>query len=606
MSNTLKKHKCREKCGRLSTKFDNRKINCFGCGDLFHAQCYNLNLDTVLHKQHFKLNSHVQFMCSSCYELLHQFITTQRTDNATASQLAKTNTSNKSCSTDNVTDNTNNNAIAGNHSTRAPSNTDDETLQLHASVKELIAKLSTPPPPTPSVCTISSDFETKIDNIYQLLIRANDKIEGVHTRTEESESIKIVTSLLEKLFKSNDNPNSTKSNNLLDVSKINDWSMHCDQNNDSIGATTGRPSFILQQTIDEDVLGILRNFESRNWDAQDRIMKDLKDQSRKMDTMLSHNNDRIIATSLDHIDDRLSSQSEKLNELLRSANTKSITPIASPLISTILDISSTSSASDDSVLLTGNLPIVDKANIKEAMSQKTTNNNVPETSKNWQKRQMPSLPGGEPGIELTPAELSSSHLVVTPNNLGPSTSNGQNNLHASSSSIIDDIINSSPEELEAQVLDVMSEFDALQSQLPPMIRARRELYLSRFKTHFTDKDIMHYMHQRGIDVTDTRVIRLTKKEQDISLLSFVSFKIETDDDTAVLLKQPDFWPYAISAVDFVQKSHNQRKPVNICSSLHIQPSTPSSLHNVSGNRSNDASSAHDHFLVQRALQRQAD
>lgn len=628
MSNQLKKHKCRAKCGRLSARFDNRQINCFFCNESFYAQCFNINLDTVNHKSLFKVNSHVQFLCSTCYELLHQHIVQQRADNADnamTNQTARTHTNLKSRSTDKASKASNANVItASTTNSIAPSKINDETLQLHASVKLLIDKLSTQPScPPPSNCIVGPDLEAKLNNIYSLLIRANDKIDNVHTHADENESIKMVTSLIERLFKSNDGVNSTPSklNNLMDVNKLSDWSMNYDTNNDSISAS-GRPSLVLHQSIDDDILNILRNSEARNWDALDHITKGLKDQSNKIDTILHQCSDQTVSTALDNLNVQMGSHNEKLNEILRAVEPHNAAPIASPLVDAIHSTNQLPIELDDCVLPTGNPPTVDKAE-KEAMSQniiKNIHNNdsnisnimnqVPESSKIIrQKRHMPNLPGVGPGIGQITAATSTDAGNAISTTITEQTNDSRDTTTAGTGvTIADDAGKSSSQQLEEQVLHVMDTLDTSSSQQrtfePSNInRARRELYVSKFKTHFTSDDIVNYMQHKGItDLSNTHVIRLTKKDQDISQLSFVSFKIETDDDTAISLLQPDFWPLPSSAIDFIPKSRKQQKTASICTSLNLNPT-----HTTTNNDgSDDVSGAqvHGNFLLQRVLHRQ--
>lgn len=86
------------------------------------------------------------------------------------------------------------------------------------------------------------------------------------------------------------------------------------------------------------------------------------------------------------------------------------------------------------------------------------------------------------------------------------------------------------------------------------IHLSEELYVSKFSNRTTCDDLKHYIsHNGGIDASKLNIIRLTKRDQDISLLSFVSFKIETDDTTAIQLLEPGFWPLNCDIKKFVNK-----------------------------------------------------
>lgn len=589
----LKKHKCRTKCSRLSARFDNRKINCFGCSNSFYAQCFNLNLDAINQKHLIKENSHVQFVCGNCHEMLHRFIScTTSTDDHLP---AKTTTTDKACSTNNAPVKAGDNASDPNitdsgNTPIAPPNHSDETLQLHASVKVLIDKLSTQPPLTQTNSSATdSNVETKIENIFSLLIKAIDKIDKLHTHENEKTNIGVLTSLIDKLYKSNENVHASSNtlNGLLDLSKLNDWSMNCDTNNDSISNTTGRPSVILQQTVDDDILNILRNSESRNWVALDQIMKNLNEQSNKIDSLLLHRNEQAVTTALNDLGEFMTAHNEKLNAVLNVIDTRNQTPIASPLVDSIFNSNSVPPENVEHDLNTGNPPIVDNAK-KEAMSHHNNDSNktnqVPESYNiERQKRPMSNLPDGGPGIGQITGESSSKHRVHI---ISPADNGNQNHrqtsslnvdainftnitLNAATSSIsttamltatdesVSGSLNASlngstrvipttnaTEHNEIEAFDALSSLDAFNN----------EIYVTKFNNATTCDDILTYLRNQAVNVDATKVFRLTKSNQDVSMLSFVSFKIETTKDNATKLLQPKFWPRGSYAKKFVRKS----------------------------------------------------
>lgn len=77
-----------------------------------------------------------------------------------------------------------------------------------------------------------------------------------------------------------------KKNENANFSKINDWSMHFDSMNCSLNTTEGRPSVVVQQSFDNDVVSIVKNAESRTWDALGFMRKQLNEQSNKLDSLL--------------------------------------------------------------------------------------------------------------------------------------------------------------------------------------------------------------------------------------------------------------------------------------------------------------------------------
>lgn len=82
----------------------------------------------------------------------------------------------------------------------------------------------------------------------------------------------------------------------------------------------------------------------------------------------------------------------------------------------------------------------------------------------------------------------------------------------------------------------------------------QELYVTNFSNKTTCDDLKQYISRYGdFDFNKMKIIRLTKKDQDVSRLSFVSFKIETTDTIAKQLMQPGFWPMRSDIKKFVNK-----------------------------------------------------
>lgn len=82
----------------------------------------------------------------------------------------------------------------------------------------------------------------------------------------------------------------------------------------------------------------------------------------------------------------------------------------------------------------------------------------------------------------------------------------------------------------------------------------QEIYVAKFPISTTCENIREYIaHRIRAEVSSLKVIRLTKKNQDISHLSFVSFKIETNSELAGKILQPDFWPNQVYAKEWKRK-----------------------------------------------------
>lgn len=117
-----------------------------------------------------------------------------------------------------------------------------------------------------------------------------------------------------------------------------------------------------------------------------------------------------------------------------------------------------------------------------------------------------------------------------------------------------------PNSLESRVLNAMSSLDSLKRE--------SEIYLAKLRNNTTCDDVEQYIAARSnIDTKKLKIFRLTKKNQDLSKLSFVSFKIETCDEIANLLLNDDFWPPGVSAKYFEDRiSPTPRLTINQTSS----------------------------------------
>lgn len=83
------------------------------------------------------------------------------------------------------------------------------------------------------------------------------------------------------------------------------------------------------------------------------------------------------------------------------------------------------------------------------------------------------------------------------------------------------------------------------------------IYITNFENLTTTAHIYAYIKSKcTIDTNDLNIIRLTKKYQDISALSFVSFKIKTTETLAQQFLAPGFWPTECIAKHFISKLDN--------------------------------------------------
>lgn len=395
-----------------------------------------------------------------------------------------------------------------------------------------------------------------MDNMYSILLKSSDKLNTIHTTYDEKSNLSILLKKLEDLRTPNthnaDNGNSTlnhlleKALNKATLSTPNkqhsllDWSM-VDPFDNTSNEAAGRPSVMLKQSIDDDVLKILKSSDETTWFTLDIIIKKLNEQSQMLDTLVTAVNSNSSSLSSD-----INGASSPLVEAIRTTSCEQNNSYTA---------SSTHPSNFSSM---GNSEIMDKQ--KEAMSQ-SSNNIFPETFKsNMQKRQKPNpldlRPTNEPiAIDLTTTIHSEQ---MTGGNLAgmgidspkSATSAGE----PESSPPITTNSSNTTTHREAEVNMILEELD----NDPVKQSFHRELFISKFSNDTTVEQITRFIELKGnINSNRFRVIRLTRRNQDISKLHFVSFKIETDDEIADILLGSAFWPQNSTVCNFKRK-------LNVC------------------------------------------
>lgn len=246
---------------------------------------------------------------------------------------------------------------------------------------------------TATYTTISEENQT-LDNIYKLLLKTADNINKLHTSDNERESLQKITSLLDK---NRINSAAKKQTNLLD------WSLQDSYLNTASDDSAGRQSLMVKQSVDDDVLQILKSSDETTWYTLDIIIKHLKEHGVKLDSLLSSGKSERESVGCD---DNFSLKSPLIDAIRESSNDSiSFIPIDTQTENSALnalhtldslvnshdsDIDNAQSSSPD----TGNPSTMNKRS-KEAMSHLNTTKNVPETLKSHaQKRLSPNSSGG--------------------------------------------------------------------------------------------------------------------------------------------------------------------------------------------------------------------
>lgn len=84
----------------------------------------------------------------------------------------------------------------------------------------------------------------------------------------------------------------------------------------------------------------------------------------------------------------------------------------------------------------------------------------------------------------------------------------------------------------------------------------KEYHLSKINPNVSSEQISSFIVSKihHIDVTkELRVFRLTKRNQDLSKLSFVNFKLESSDRIGRIISQDNFWSEFCNIIIFIRK-----------------------------------------------------
>lgn len=342
--NRLNQHQCkRAKCSRKSDGGgDKRAIPCFGCGDIYYTQCFNLKLDPVKQKGFFQPKSHVQFICASCYEPMSKYISQhqqqqqQQQNNDKAHSTDNSNDKNQALHSSSQSSNSQQTKDTGYLNTSAGTadktakdgsaiindasqdkvlNTMDSILKKMESFEQLFADNRS------LVENKSNSIEMHITNTvsqhllslhakYNPSIEQNNEIAKINencnklladfakmthllSKVATVEQLKSSTSNIcssfEKTVKSKPTP---ANSNVLDWSVLND-SLNADD------ASNGRQSVVVRQCIDDSIVEMLKNSDSTTWKSFDVLFSKLQEQSDHINNI--GDDIRLLTTKIENL-----------------------------------------------------------------------------------------------------------------------------------------------------------------------------------------------------------------------------------------------------------------------------------------------------------------
>lgn len=541
-------HTCSDKCFTKRTAAKNIS-HCRECDHRCNLQCFGFSSNAVFGEIH--KDSNILFVCTKCY---HNLFTSKLRRSITKSVSVSGKSAapsvdgvNKSkndksaeCRSKYDNDNENPSNVAS-----ALNSIKDRFDSMEQNIIANITKISE------SINSNIVDKSTATDNHNKLM---NELMKNSHTLSKlatiehlkdsvanictsiDKKTQKMIDSTLDtsnkshSLFKSIFLNNNDSSRNALDFS----FSVLNDSANQAEYGGS-RPSVIVQQTIDDSIVDIIKRSDETTWRTLDILNAEIK----------------TLSDRLTDIQNNLKSYSPQID---------SITQTRSPLVESIMHENLDKILAELNDLNVKSTAFFDYCSLGQSSSTSTSTNNIHATT---QSQDM-----------LTNSLLYSELGKCVDRNLefaGNSNSNkntiskrGGINLHTD----IDDSSDVNASNITALDCSLIHDISGVHidgngTENIDMIKVNKlELYLTNLPTNITDDDIFYYVKNKGIlNVDDIKLHKLVKRNADLATLSFVSYKIDTIEKVAERLCEDGFWPDKCIIKTFVQKNQTS-KPKN--------------------------------------------
>ena len=336
-------------------------------------------------------------------------------------------------------------------------------------------------------------------------MKISDNIKQLHTSDSEKDSLQKVIAAIDKKLTSSA---PKKQSNLLD------WSLHDSYVNNVPEETAGRQSFVVKQSVDDDVLRILKNSDETTWYTLDLIMKKLGENNEKLDSLLHFN--------------------ETQRELEQNNAEANILPsLQSPLVEAIRE------TSNESLSLVSNTTNSSVDSVDTSSHTRRTESEALDAMINLESQgDMSDLIGN--GFVDLPLNNSFNFqsIGVSQNSIAPlNTPNSPVIAHPS----------------------------------PRSTHPKHEFHLSNLERNTSRQDVIEYMQRRGVPISlmeEVKVKLLVPKDRDRNTLSFISAKIDTNPEVASIITRLNFWPPTCTLKSFIHKPKPVTDLTTITSSLN--------------------------------------
>lgn len=375
-------HICNENTckGRSSNQ-----VSCFQCSERFFMKFFGI-VDMSIQTKLKSVDSHIQFVCGKCLAegkpSKSQKPTTRRSSSGALSEDNNQMSQDIKMILDKLTSMSN----TQNNKTSAMNDPNPSDMNTQKYTMEKIDQI-----------------QASLDQIHQISITNSTKIDALPNANQfKDATANICKSVDNKLKEISNAINRDNNESILLDNHVLDWMMR----NDSLSLDcSGRPSIVVKQSIDDNIMDVLKNSEEATWKSIDSLRDLIADQNH---LLVSIQNNFLNTAKTDSNPTLTESvhQTQSIDALKQAIENQH---------STLMEIKQKMDAeamlNERQSVISGNLAAT-KDGEKEAMTQnnRKTKSKVPEKPKTTQKRQSPTSLGGQ--LESESHSLNSSVYIV--------------------------------------------------------------------------------------------------------------------------------------------------------------------------------------------------
>lgn len=525
-------HICSESC--FSNKSSQKmKVNCMCCDQAFNTKCFGITITKFINQISSKsAPSNIVFLCIKCHSKVEKSKTNRLSLDAARRRSATPSvgrTPEATITTDNVSTD---NLISSMNDKLTKIINDNDELRIRIDSQ---LNSSNIPTTNSSINMENNDYRSLIENIMNLHAKFDQRLPNTpksNNKESESEILSSLNSLHQKIDHVCPS-NSKLSHNITHtpISKTSnplDWTLHF--NNSPITHSS---------TDNSDLYTLLTGFERNTWASLDHLKEKIIENAVSLASIRSD-------ISLIHTE-----CISKTNTQHAASPTAADTHTASPLSETI------------------NIEITHEIHNKCGDIQSkcdTINNNLNSLLENMALNAM--SPNSDSYHDSSPPNDSTTQDDQLSS--GPSSSSSTTNGIAGQQnrSSFSQAENSS----DANIVHHTPNTSRIEQ--PNYIT--NEFCVSNFKNNTTCQMVIDHMLNNGVPnslLNNVKIHRLVPKHRDISTLTYVSFKIDVDDEVANIISRLHFWPPNCTLKNFV---HKKRPTVDISREQNFPPESQTS------------------------------